>query len=234
MNPRELLARLNVPAVRYEIGRGGIPKLTNLDIAAALGMVRDAFDRDIVSAVWWPDGAMLLGDSLAERVRLRLMTEYSKREREYYAAKLELHMVDGEIEAHRCKTEENRRIKAEHVRKLEQARDNRWPWNPEVYPRIFPSIIGELRNPQRCAMCEGRGQVKIDATIKTCRKCDGSGLRAETRDWRASQLKIQSHQFRNTWQKIYEWVYELIASAERRGVLQLAQALMDEDDEGAT
>jgi len=53
----ELLARLNPTTCRLDIGRGGVPELTNIDIAGALGMVKDRLGRALLELLYWDSAA---------------------------------------------------------------------------------------------------------------------------------------------------------------------------------
>jgi hypothetical protein len=229
LNPRELLARLNVPAVRYEVGRGGIPELTNIDVAGALGMVRDRFDRELFTAIWWPDGFQLARGALAEEVRQLLLKEYAKREREYTAARLELHMVECELEARRRRTEFDRKILHDQQNKLDAARGARWPWNSELYANLFTVVVEELKHPQKCAVCQGRGQMRNEkGLVHDCKKCSGTGVKHETKTWRAKSLGLEEHQYRHTWHPVYLWLYGRLAKHEARAAASLYAAINED------
>jgi hypothetical protein len=223
MNPRELLARLNVPAVRYEIGRGGIPELTNIDIAGALGMIQDQFARDILCVVWWPDGSHAVFDSMAETVRVRLLNEYSDRERAHVAARLELNIAQSSFDAKPKKGDWDDQIVADLKREIDRASARRWPWSLERYSRMFPVVVEEMRRPRHCPACCGRGIYIDESGIKNCRRCNASGVRHETKSWRAGQFGLSRDKFARHWAGVYDWVYRVIADAENKAAKELFQ-----------
>lgn len=229
MNPRELIARLNVPAVRYEIGRGGIPELTNIDIAGALGFVNDEFAREVFCSIWWPDGAQRSAIDLAEQVRAQLMTEYADRERAAAAAKLDLHIAEGNFALKRHRTDYDRQILQQLTSTRERAEHRRWSWNPKVYPLFFPVAIEELRHPRRCTDCAGRGTYRDEKLLRDCKRCGGTGLRHQTKTWRAEQFGMSETTFKSTWDRVYGWVFRLLFDAEARAARQISEALARED-----
>lgn len=222
-NPRELLARLNVPAVRYEIGRGGIPELTNIDIAGALGMIPAGFARDVLMVVWWPDGCQRLAESMAEGMRIAILTEYAARERAHAAAKLDHHLAEGAIAAKPkpLRTEKEKKIVEDLKSDIERARRRCWPWNSDRYVLIFPTVVEEMRQPRKCSACQGRGTYVLEGLVKDCRRCAGTGVRHGSIGWRAERLGIKDrHRFR-VWEPVYEWVYRKVADAEAAGAKEL-------------
>lgn len=69
---REMLARLNAQTARFDVGQGGgAPSLTTSAIAAALGMVPAGLGREVMEAVYLPDGAIRHRGKLAEAARYR-------------------------------------------------------------------------------------------------------------------------------------------------------------------
>lgn len=230
MNPRELLARLNVPAIRFEIGRGGIPELTNVDIAGALGMIENGFARDVLCVVWWPDGCQRLAESMAEGMRIALLTEYAARERAHVAAKMDHHLADSAVsaKAKHLRTEKEGKIVADLKAEIDRAKRRCWPWNVERYIAIFPAVVEEMRSPRRCSICEGRGTYLIEGLVKDCKRCAGTGVRHGTIGWRAERLGIKDrHRFR-VWEPVYEWVYRKVADAEAAGAKELSRVVARE------
>lgn len=223
MNPRELLVRLNVPAVRYELGRGGLPELTSLDIAAALGMIEDEFGREVLIVLWWSEGAR--PGWLHDYVRTRVLAEYASRERSATSAKLELHMAQTEYDARRHHTLHDRRILEACMNAEMLAKADRWPWNPALYGRFCDVVLDELRDPDKCTICKGRGNVLRESLWVSCIKCNGTGHKKEKKTWRANRLGLKEHVYRNTWDRVYQWVYFLIADAERNAANELSRRL---------
>lgn len=66
---REMLARLNPTTVKFDVGKGGgMPELTNIDIAGALAFVTPGLGREVLEACWWPDGAKLRSHKMRDAV----------------------------------------------------------------------------------------------------------------------------------------------------------------------
>lgn len=229
MNPRELLARLNVPAVRYEIGRGGIPELTNVDIAGALGMMRDEFGREILCALWWPDGGRFRRDWVCKEIRRRVLAEYVARERNYTAAKLEHHIAKCEFDSRRFRTAKERQIVESCEHAVEKAKAQRWPWDSGIYSQFAGVILGEMQHREQCIECKGRGTVVASNLLQRCDKCDGAGIKRQTKTWRADRLGIKEHAYRNTWGAVYTWALDNVRNAESEAAHDLDKILSREE-----
>jgi hypothetical protein len=229
MNPRELLARLNVPAVRYELGRGGIPELTNIDIAGALGMVKNEFAVEVFCAIWWPDGAKLSRVGVGRLIYDRIMDEYAKRQRAIAAAKLDLNIAEGEAVQNRTQIRYDEGAVGACKRMVDITKARHWPFNPHVYARIGNTVIDERRFPARCTSCQGRSELIIDSKLVKCETCHGTGIRNRPVVWRATQMGISDKAFAQSWTGIYDWAARLVADAESQCAHALRDALMRED-----
>lgn len=233
MNPRELLARLNVPVIRYQLGRGGIPELTNIDIAGALGMIQDPFARDVFQTVWWADGARFAETELAQTVLRMVMTEHGNRQKALVAARLELNIAQCGLEVKRRPTDIDRQIIRDCEMAVSQANHRAWPWSPQVYARLYSATISELRSPRHCPVCHGRGEVFRGDLKITCVQCGGTGTKHEKLKHRASLLDVDYKLYRKTWCKVYDWTFGLVRDAEIRGARDFARAVADECPQAA-
>ena len=232
MNPRELLARLNVPAVRYSIGSGGLPELTNIDIAGALGLVKNEFAREVFCAIWWPDGSTLSGTDVNKAIFERIVAEYVSRERAIVTAKLELHMAESEAVARRVLSTHDKQILAACQRNVGITKARHWPWNAEIYNRIGRAVIDEKRFPSRCPDCQGRAEVIIENKVIKCERCKGTGVKHRPIVWRATQLGITDTAFGKGWYSVYEWAVRLVGDAESDGA-EAIRKVMARDSEPA-
>lgn len=216
MNVRKLLARLNVPTIRYDTVRGGTPELTSQDIAGALGMLSDPLAREVLCACWWPDGAQLRRSQLEDLLRQKMLAEYSRRSLQAQMAKLEFHIAESGWVAKHTRTEHDRRELSSARAKMEAARVEQWPWNVEVYNRIVAAVIEELRSQHACSHCAGRGVIvpKAIAAVTTCARCHGSGQAPLPKTARARALGITESAYRSVWAAAYEWTYALISDLE--------------------
>lgn len=79
---REILVCLNSQVCRFDVGQGGSkPSLQSSDIAAALAMVPADLGREVMEAIYLPDGAMRNRSRLAEAVVAIVRLEFTKRAR---------------------------------------------------------------------------------------------------------------------------------------------------------
>lgn len=239
MNPRELIARLNVPAVRYEIGRGGIPELTNIDIAAALGMIGKrqladgtwvddegmAFARDVFMALWWEDGAKRGRVVLDDRIRQLILREFGERGKALSVAKLEQHMAETEIAAKKNPTAFDDRILRACKAAVADAKERVWSYNASIFAAIPGAVIYEIHHPRYCDDCRGRGEVRATGLLMVCPVCKGSRVKPEKSIERAKQLRTPYVNYRQRWQRIYEWTYGLVTRADAEAAKAFGRAV---------
>jgi hypothetical protein len=230
MNPCELVAKLNPGSSRLDGGgRGGVPEYTAQDVAHAIGLMGHdkrltaeenaaaMIGREVFCAVWWPDGARLSADTLDRALRKIILDEYSRRSLEAQIAKLECHVVEGEIEFRRVVTEsEKRELTVARARRLRTVAQ-RWPWNTEVYARMPNAVLTELRSYRLCPTCAGLrfvSRTENGPPIDVCGKCDGTGREAASKVSRAANLKISESAYRIVWGTTYDWTFSRIAQLE--------------------
>lgn len=154
---RELLARLNPTTIRMDIGTGGgVGALTNIDIAAALGMVPSGLGRDLMELLHGPT------PSKAEIVRVfhgitRLaMEERNRRARGYFDARTTLGIAECITKFERDQAESTRRNLGVLRARVAVARD-----------QLFPERLGE-RMPQIASVALGYRAI-------ACGTCVGGG-----------------------------------------------------------
>lgn len=219
---RKIMARLNAPTRNYESGRSGAPELTAADIAGALGMVSPGLGREVLCALWWPDGASLTQERLGEVIAERVRKEMDARHRRLQAARLELH-----IASEMMLTAGNRDKQA--VQRLSNAVDAAkqecWPWNPVAHVQIREGVLSELRAPNRCPRCQGRGDLRADDLVIECIGCGGRGTVPVSGRSRAERCGMVESTYRRTWRGMYMWLYDQIADAESEAARELARAL---------
>lgn len=233
MNVRKLLARLNVKSCRLDIGAGGKADLTDQDIAAALGMLRNTLARDILCIAWWPDGVEGSRDTITAAVRMEMMREYGRRHRAAQVAKLELHMIECEYAARHAHTRDDERERSRAFGAVDATKSALWPSNMAMYPLIAKAVLREIAAPRQCSTCGGRGFTQAEAARIMCHRCAGDGLRGQSNVWRAQQLgDMDEGTYRSTWRAVYEWTYGVVEALERTAAMQLARAIGKEEGDG--
>lgn len=225
MNVRKMMARLNPATIRFDVGSGGTPELTSQDVAAALGMVRDDFARDVFTAIWWPAGAALSAQDLLHRIRDKLLAEYSARCRECEIAKLELHIGQAEFAARRVHKDEDRRELSRLEARANSATRHRWPSEMTVYPKIAYAVLAELAKHPLCERCQGHGQVLDHGLVRACPRCEGRCIEHDHDARRAMMLDKERSAYVKTWKPVYEWLFEVVSSAESDAARDVAHAL---------
>lgn len=242
MNPRRLMGRLNASTVRFDIGRGGIPEITQQDIAASLAFVDDKIAREIFCAVWAPELARLSRAEILAHLRGHVLKEYAARHQAAAVLKLELHIFESNLAAKASLSHAERRALEGLRAELRVAKARQWPAEPAVYPKICAAVIAELAGAMQCGKCHGRGFTMVDKLRQVCVDCGGHGLASATDAQRAlwigkagddSRGGVDSSSYRHTWRPVYEWVRDEAAKKEKEASTAIAEALARDEAPGA-
>ncbi len=144
----ELLARLNPTTCRFDIGNGGVAEMTNIDIAGALGMVRETLGRSVLEATAWDRNAPGVMQTLRTVLQARIVERMRWITSELQdAAIIELLSTDeSDVRAARQNTD---RLKAMAL-----------PPKPESINRVLDLVLFELYWPNHCPVCQGRKTVQ--------------------------------------------------------------------------
>ncbi|WP_447898002.1 hypothetical protein [Stenotrophomonas sepilia] len=226
---RELPARLNQQTVRLDTGRGGIPELTNQDIAAALAFVPAGLGREVFIACHWPDGAALSRRRLDALFNHLAVTEWRKRINRAIDAKVTYGLAVALRQWQRAETAEQRAEVYRAQATLDKAKEEQWPESlPEMLPGLLRVIVEEIACPRNCGACQGRGTVLAGELVKACSDCDGTGHTKNSDGWRAKKLGKDPSNFRRDWKACYQWLFERIRDAEAEAARQMADAVRRE------
>ncbi len=221
---RKLLARLNPRVAQYEVGSGGLPELTPQDIAGALGTIREPLGRELLCHVWWPDGALRSRAQLLDAMRDRQLQEWVRRMRNLEAAHLAYHLAcelaDG---THGRMHGQISRARSE----VEDAKGQMWPRiGPQSrYRAIRDGVLAEMLAMHLCPGCGGTGESRIDAIVRVCVRCTGSGHAKVSDSDRAERLGCTRKTYTEAWANPYEWLFAECAQAERRAAWHMAREL---------
>lgn len=191
----ELLTRLNPKTARLDIGSGGRQELSDQDIAAALGMVRNKLGAGMLAYLHCP----------TEQSQYRFEVDCFRLMRETFDQS-----VNAEI--------------AYHLAANKGARPDRsgiasmtWPaFEPRrmgMYARLVLAVLGEIAGGATCKTCNGRGSVQGDGGIVTCADCSGSGRRHNPQRDRASRLGIPLGHYQRKWETPYRWLFGELVNA---------------------
>jgi len=159
----ELLARLNPTTCRFDMGRGGVPELTNIDIAGALGMVKDRLGRALLELLYWDSAAPGARDTLVGIV----YPEIVERIREQREA-----MVDAELRELKVETAQEA---AEARRIADRIKAQCFPADRAKILAVVWGVVIELGKPTHCPRCNGRGSFLHEALRVVCDSCSGTG-----------------------------------------------------------
>ena len=221
---RRMLARLNPSTARLTATGGGC-ELTPQDVAAALAFVPSGLGREVLCALWWPEGASLSREALHEAIAERQRAEFARRRQVLELAQLELHCAEeAAFITQRVSPETRLRIGALRA-KAERAKDQVWPWRPEMHVVIRRAVLDELARPNLCGDCGGAGETMAGALRIVCPTCEGRGVLPVSDRSRAAQIGRDEAAYRRTWRPMYEWLLRQLADAEAEARRQLAAAL---------
>jgi len=194
---REMLARLNPTTVKFDVGKGGgMPELTNIDIAGALGMVPAGLGRDLLVLLHGPDPTMAGLSAVFEGMCRMVMDESHRRMTALSEAKLAWGLAHSLATFHGDKAKETRRNNEILKARVAVARDMLWPDSlQERAPAIATIVIGYMK-----------------------------GERLSGRE-KAARLKFDESSYRERWHAIVEWAITQAVEAEQAAAAELKKAL---------
>ncbi len=193
---REKLGRLNPSTIRYDAGAGGVPELTNIDIAHALGTVPKGLGRDLLELLYWPDGAALRLEQIVAAIFKLAMDEYYGRKARYAEAQTTWGLAECLAVYHKDRGGESKRNREILKARVAVARENLWPERiSQLLPRIAALLVGYMQ---------------------------GKRL---TKAQKAKALEMDESSYRKGWEPVFEWMLTRMIEAEAEAVRQLEAAL---------
>lgn len=227
---RELLARLNPQTCRFDVGQGGgTPSLQTSDIAAALGMVPPGLGREVMEAVYLPDGAMRHRAKLAEAVLAIVRPEFTRRARALAEAEEDLSFSKEMVSlSRRSLSDAQRRILREREAAVASARANAWPRNTYQHlSRMVDAVVAELASGNRCSNCKGTGLVNE----KGCPACRCTGIEPLPDRRRALAMDCHPSDYPKRWKTVFEWLLAELNHAGEQAARQFSRALSNSERE---
>lgn len=219
MSSAELLARMNPTACRFDIGRGGISELANIDVAGALGMVKDQLGRAILQVLYCDGDMMLDGLRQAERIVYEEVMPHIRDQKE---AMVEAEM--RELVAESAEECGNARRITDRLRAVS------FPDERERILAILRGVLLEMRHPNHCPECNGRGQFVHNKLVVKCPPCKGTGRAAHSERKRADWCGMSVSGFRSRKvQNLHKWLLERISPAHYDALRSLSGMLRSED-----
>jgi len=225
---REMLARLNAQTVRFDVGQGGgAPSLTTSDIAAALGMVPAGLGREVMEAVYLPDGAIRHRGKLAEAVLAIVRPEFTRRARALAEAEDDLSFSREMVSlSRRSMSDAQRRILRDREAAVVLARAQAWPKNTYQHlSRMVDAVVLELASGNRCPNCRGTGIV----TDRGCPECRNTGIEPLPDRRRAMAMGCDPSDYPKRWKGVFEWLLGELHQSSERAAKQLSRALSNRD-----
>lgn len=224
---RELLARLNPQTVRFDVGQGGgAPALTTSDIAAALGMVPAGLGREVMEAVYLPDGALRHRAKLAEAVLTIVRPEFTRRARALAEAEEDLSFC-REVAGltRRGLSDAQRRILREREAAVVVARSRAWPKNTYQHlSRMVDAVVLELASGNRCRSCNGTGLINYEIG-KGCPECRRTGIEPLPDRRRALAMGCDPSAYPKRWKPVFEWLLMELNQAGEVAARQFSRVL---------
>lgn len=225
-NVRELLGRLNPQTVKFDTGRGGIPELTNQDIAGALAFVPSGLGRELLEACWWPEGAARrrakLRDEIVSLVQPELRRQWLllAEARTDYGLAVACAGWTGTVTLEQLRERERAQVK------LEQVQAQCWPKTTlESLPALAHAVIDEIARRNLCPDCDGRGERLNGELVVRCVTCGGHGVVPISDRRRAAAIGRDESVYRRNWRGVYEWLLVRMRDAESEAATQFGAAL---------
>lgn len=221
---RELLARLNPQTVRFDVGQGGgAPALTTSDIAAALGMVPPGLGREVMEAVYLPDGAARHRAVLAEAVLTIVRPEFTRRARALADAESDLEFARAVVSlGRRSLSDAQRRILREREIAVVVARGRAWPKNTYQHlSRMVDAVVVELASGNRCPDCHGAGVIEE----RGCSACRCTGIEPLPDRRRALAMGCDVSDYPKRWKGVFEWLLAELHQESEVAARKLSRAL---------
>lgn len=225
---RELLARLNQTTVRFDVGQGGgVPALTNIDIAGALGMVSAGLGREVLEACWWPDGAALRRHKLRDAVIALVEPEIRRQRNRLWEAGLDLQLAKQAAAWSGAGMTHEQRVALDQARsRYEQVHGQCWPKSTmDSLPTLTGAVLSEIAKANHCEACAGRGERLVGETVRICTECGGRGIVPVSDRRRAKAIGRDIAAYQRTWRTVYLWLLDQMRDAEQRAARELAGAL---------
>jgi len=221
---REMLARLNPQTIRFDVGQGGSGAvLTTSDIAAALGMVPAGLGREVMEAIYLPDGALRHRAKLAEAVLSIVRPEFTRRARALAEAEEDLSYARELASlSRRSLSDAQRRILKERETAVAAARASAWPKNTYQHlSRMVDAVVLELASGNRCWNCKGTGLV----SDKGCPKCRCTGIEPLPDRRRALAIGCDPSAYPKRWKGVFEWLLAELHQESEVAARKLSRAL---------
>lgn len=222
---REMLARLNPTTVKFDIGTGGgVPELTNLDIAGALAFVTPGLGREVLEACWWPDGARLRRHKLRDAVVALVEPEIRRQRNRLWDAGLDLQLAKqaaawsgrGMTDAQRAAIEQARA-------RYEQVQAQCWPQSAmERLPTLAGAVLAEIAQANLCGACGGRKALLAGEVVRECEACKGRGVVQVGDRARAASIQRDVAVYHRNWRSMYLWLLDRFRDAEQQAAREFA------------
>lgn len=213
----ELLARLNPTTCRLDVGRGGVPELTNIDIAGALGMVRHKLGRSVLEATAWDRNA----PGVMRDLRAILAKRIERRMREAAEAVIDAELAEFAAEMAGDETE-IRLARQSH----ERAKLGLLPANRENVRKVLDLVLTEFVHPNLCPICHGRKEFVNGALVVECHACGQTGRVSVTDEIRAKAIGMSCSGWRKSRERgLHAWLCRLLGEAAYTAEGQLSDAL---------
>lgn len=225
---REMLARLNPTTVKFDVGKGGgMPELTNIDIAGALGMVPAGLGREVLEACWNPDGARLRRHKLRDAAVALVEPEVRRQRNRLWEAGLDLQLAKQAAAWSGSGMTHEQRVALDQARsRYEQVQGQCWPKSTmDSLPTLTGAVLSEIAKANHCEACTGRGERLVGETVRVCTECGGRGIVPVSDRRRAKAIGRDVAAYQRTWRPVYLWLLDQMRDAEQKAARELAGAL---------
>lgn len=222
----ELVGRLNPKAQSYELGFGGIPTMTNQDIAGALAIAEQQTGRNSTQIFLMRANPRMVDIDYESLLRAELAKEYAKQREPVIDCDLraEICGVYGDIEGAKNAARDRKKLAA-----------NLWPSgsNADRYSCLIAAVVHEFVSPGLCMVCNGRAEFRQESLSVECKACNKTGKAYMNDDVRAQNMGIGYSPFYRTWRAPYKWLIEYMEDCFMAVNRAGSRALWGSQDEAA-
>lgn len=196
----EILARLGPKAIRLDTGRGGVPELTDQDIAAGLGFASPTIGRAVIELMYLPAVGQREIDKACGLIYAMAAAEWRRRKDDVATAAISHEMAKLLAQRNRDRSEACKRHLSTLEGKAYVAGLNSWPDN--LHSRL-----------------DALSEVLLSDLL-----ADKKPTNVEI----AKAIGVGESAYRQSWAKVYDWLYSAIVDSRHAAAREIMRALKRE------
>lgn len=214
-HPAYVYAKLNPKNVRFDVGSGGAPDLTESMAAAGVAFTPKGLGRELAARKWNPAFAELTAENFKHLIDTAMFAEFSRRMEALVHAQIREQLANNAWSRRRARA------------LVAEAQKDMWPRLGPTYGLMGKAVVTELCDPRKCPDCNGLKFTMSGAKQVKCKRCEATGDVERGPVWRAEQLKMAHQSFRAHWEDPYKWLLTFFTEELDRAGRDLDRATAD-------